>query len=145
MARVTAIYDHVPGTSSVPIYSYRVPAGFPSPAQDHIEGPISLDELMNLRAPHTFYARCGGESLTGIGIFEGDLMVVDRSIEPSTGSVAIVSVNGDPIVKIFTKRKDGQIVLESANERFPPRYILEGDELAIWGVVEYSVRFHGKA
>lgn len=132
------------GSSSIalPFFSFCVPAGFPSPAQDHMEGTISLDELVNIRAPHTYLARAAGNSMIGVGIYDRDILIVDRSSLPEAGQVIIAALNGEPLVKIFD-RQAGQTLLRSANKKYPPRYLLEGDELGVWGVVGYSVRIHG--
>ncbi|WP_449433959.1 LexA family protein [Pseudomonas putida] len=122
-------------------YLFRIPAGFPSPAADHMEQPISLDELFNLRAPHMYLVRIDGDSMQGAGIFDGDLVLVDRSIAAQHGHIVIAAVNGEPLCKRL-HRIGGQVALRSENPRFPPRYILEGDELMIWGVVTFSVRSH---
>jgi DNA polymerase V len=127
----------------LPLFLFRVPAGFPSPAQDHLEREISLDEILHIRAPHTYLGRSGGDSMIGAGIHDGDLMVVDRSREAEPGDIVIAAVNGEPTVKRLAK-EFGQIVLRAENPKYPPRYILEGDELLIWGVVNYSIRCHGR-
>jgi DNA polymerase V len=129
------------GGSALPRYLFRVPAGFPSPAADHMEQPISLDELFNLRAPHMYLVRIDGDSMQGAGIFDGDLVLVDRSIEAHHGHIVIAAVNGEPLCKRLHKVAR-QVLLHSENPRFAPRYILEGDELTIWGVVTFSVRSH---
>lgn len=129
-------------TVVLPFFSYCVPAGFPSPAQDHMEGRISLDELVNIRAPHTYLARAAGNSMRGVGIFDRDILIVDRSSMPAPGQIIIAALNGEPLVKIFDKQAE-LTILRSANEEYPPRYLLEGDELGVWGVVHYSVRIHG--
>ncbi|KRW62319.1 LexA family protein [Pseudomonas sp. TTU2014-080ASC] len=129
------------GGGSYPFFSFRVPAGFPSPAQDHLERDISLDELFNLRAPHTYIVRVAGDSMVQAGIFDGDLLLVDRSKEPRSGDIVIAALNSEPLVKRFCI--EGQMtVLRSENPKYPPRYILENDELSIWGVVRFSVRSH---
>ncbi len=125
----------------LPLYSFRVPAGFPSPAQDHLEQEISLDELLNLRAPHTYLVRAIGDSMTGAGIYNGDLLIVDRSKVAKQDDIVIAAVNTEPLVKRLSYQQ-GQAVLLSENPSFAPRYILEGDELLVWGVVRYSVRSH---
>lgn len=131
----------VPGSQPLPLYSFRVPAGFPSPAQDHLEREISLDEILEIRAPHTYLVRAAGDSMEGAGIFDGDLMVVDRSREAQANDIVIAALNSEPLVKRLTY--DGrQVVLRAENPRYAPRYILEGDELTIWGVVRFSVRCH---
>ncbi len=125
----------------LPLYSFHVPAGFPSPADDHIERHISLDELLELRAPHTYLVKVEGDSMIGAGIFPGDLLAVDRSKEARHGEVIIAALNGEPICKRL-HRRDGITMLLSDNKAYPPRYIMEGDELVEWGVVRKSVRDH---
>ncbi|MFY1071752.1 MULTISPECIES: LexA family protein [Pseudomonas] len=125
----------------LPLYAFHVPAGFPSPADDHIERHISLDELLELRAPHTYLVKVEGDSMIGAGIFPGDLLAVDRSKEARHGEVIIAALNGEPICKRL-HRRDGITMLLSDNKAYPPRYIMEGDELVEWGVVRKSVRDH---
>ena len=129
------------GGLELPFCLARVPAGFPSPAADHIEAHISLDEVLNIRAPHVYLVSIVGDSMQGVGIFDGDLAIVDRSIEPVNGHIVVALLNNDPICKRFSRRgKD--IVLLSENSKFPPRYVLEGDELSIWGVITGTIRSH---
>ncbi|WPN72878.1 LexA family protein [Pseudomonas germanica] len=125
----------------LPLCLFQVPAGFPSPAADHIEAHISLDELLNIRAPHVYLVKITGESMQGAGIFDGDLAVVDRSLEPAHGHIVVALLNNDPLCKrLCIRGKD--VILLSENPKYPPRYVLEGDELAIWGVIIGSVRSH---
>ena len=126
----------------LPIYTCRVSAGFPSPAQDHMDQPLSLDELMEVDAPHTYLVQASGDSMTGVGIFDKDVMVVNRKLDPVPGHIVIAALNGEVCVKRLTKRGE-QYVLESANPKYPPRFIMEGDEFDVWGVVTGSLRrFH---
>ncbi|OWJ98224.1 peptidase S24 [Pseudomonas sp. A46] len=129
-----------------PFFSFRVPAGFPSPAQDHLERTISLDEILEIRAPHTYLVRAGGDSMIGAGIYDGDLMVVNRAKEALDGHIVVAAVNGEPTVKRLhiEETQPKQVSLHSENPKYAPRYILEGDELLIWGVVGYSIRCHGQ-
>jgi DNA polymerase V len=129
------------GGIAVPLYSFKVPAGFPSPAADHIEQEISIDQLLDIRAPHVYLVRIEGSSMEGAGIFDGDLAVVDRSVTPEHGHIVIAAVNCEPVCKRLDKSA-GVISLTSENKGYPTRYILEGDELVIWGVVTFSVRSH---
>lgn len=129
-------------TTKLPLFSSLVPAGFPSPAQDHMEERLSLDELLNIHAPHVFIARAVGDSMTGAGLFDRDLMVIDRAREPKPGHVVVAMLNGETFVKRLDKQQ-GQWVLRSENPAYPPRYVLESDELLIWGVVSDSLRHHG--
>lgn len=125
----------------LPLCLFQVPAGFPSPAADHIEAHISLDEVLNIRAPHVYLVKITGESMQGAGIFDGDLAVVDRSLEPAHGHIVVALLNNDPLCKrLCIRGKD--VILFSENPKYPPRYVLEGDELAIWGVIIGSVRSH---
>ena len=130
------------GGEKLPLCSFKVPAGFPSPAADHIEKQISLDELLNIRAPHVYLVTIEGESMQGAGIFDGDLAVVDRAREPAHGDIVVALLNNDPICKRLCKR-GREVILLSENPKYPPRYVLEGDDLSIWGVISYSVRSHG--
>lgn len=130
------------GGVRLPRCSFKIPAGFPSPATDHMETPISLDEVLSLRAPHVFLVTIDGDSMQGVGIFSGDLAVVDRSIEPVDGHVVVALLNNDPICKRLCIRGK-RVILCSENSKYPDRHVLEGDDLSIWGVITYSVRSHG--
>lgn len=129
-------------TSRLPLFSSRVPAGFPSPAQDHMEGKISLDRLLDIDAPHTYLVQAEGESMTGVGIFDGDVLVVSRARPALDGDIVIAALNGDAFVKRLEQRDD-RTLLHSENPRFAARPVLDGDELLIWGVVVASLRRHG--
>ena len=126
------------------LYSFRIPAGFPSPAADHIEKHISLDEVFDIRAPHVYLAKIEGDSMQDAGIFCGDLVIVDRSLNAEHGDIVIAGLNSEPVCKRLHMR-DNTIILLSANSKYPPRYVMEGDELVIWGGVTYSVRDPGKS
>lgn len=129
------------GGLKLPLCLFQVPAGFPSPAADHIEAHISLDEILNIRAPHVYLVTIIGESMQGAGIFEDDLAIVDRSLEPAHGHIVVALLNNEPVCKRLCFRgKD--VILMSENSKYPPRYVLEGDELSIWGVITGSVRSH---
>jgi len=128
----------------LPLYSHRVPAGFPSPAADHLEKHISLDELFDIRAPHVYLVKIEGESMMGAGIYDGDLVIVDRSRDPQHGDIVIAGLNGEPVCKRLHHR-GRQVILQSENKAYPPRYILESDVMEVWGVVRYSVRDHAYA
>jgi len=122
-----------PSPATIPFFLPTVPAGFPSPAQDHIEQRISLDDLFQLHRPQIYLAQVSGNSLSGLGILDGDLVLIDEALQPRCEDVVIACLNGDPLIKIFDIEQQ-QIVLRSANPAYSPRYLLEGDELQIWGV-----------
>lgn len=128
--------------SELPFFSAFVPAGFPSPAQDHMEQTLSLDALLDIDAPHTYLVRARGQSMEGAGIFDGDVLIVSRALTARSGDIVIAAINGETFVKRLLLQDD-QVLLCSENPRFAPRYILEGEELMIWGVVTDSIRRHG--
>ena len=125
----------------LPLFDARVPAGFPSPALDHMEHKLSLDALMDLQAPHTYVVAVSGDSMSGAGIFDGDYLIVSRAVPAKPSHVVVACLNGDVLVKRLAK-KQGQYILQSENPNYSPRYILENDELTIWGVVTHSLRNH---
>ncbi|QKG68477.1 translesion error-prone DNA polymerase V autoproteolytic subunit [Pseudomonas sp. B14-6] len=131
------------GGEKLPFYSFQVPAGFPSPAADHIEKHISLDELFNIRAPHVYLVKIEGDSMQGAGIYGGDLVIVDRSVYAEHGDIVIAALNSEPICKRLHMRQH-EVILMSENPKYPARHVMEGDELLIWGLVKYSVRSHEK-
>lgn len=103
---------------------------------------ISLDELLQVHAPSVYLVKIDGDSMEGAGIFDKDVVIVDKAIDARAGNIVIAAVNGEPVCK----RVDyvgRQIVLRSENPRYAPRFIMEGDEFTVWGVVTYSLRSHG--
>ena len=125
----------------LPLCTFKVPAGFPSPAADHIEKEISMDQLLNIRAPHVYLVTIDGDSMQGAGIFPGDLAVVDRGVEPVHGHVVVALLNNEPICKRLCLRGKS-VILQSENPRNPDLHVMEGDDLSIWGVITYTVRSH---
>jgi DNA polymerase V len=105
-------------------------------------GPLlSLDDVLNIRDAATYLVRVEGESMQGAGIFDGDLLVVSKGLEPVRGQIVIAVINGEPLCKRLDFCAQGP-VLRSENPRFPPRYVLEGEDFSVWGVVTHSVRSH---
>ncbi|ANI14976.1 DNA polymerase V [Pseudomonas citronellolis] len=100
--------------------------------------PRSLDDLLELHTPHTYIVRAHGDGMTGAGIHDNDLLVVDRACLASSGEVVVAAVNGEPLIRRLDII-DGGYALLPANDRYPPIRIGEGDELAIWGVVRWNL------
>ena len=123
----------------LPLFSHTVPAGFPSPADDYIQGRLSLDEHLIQHKDATFFVRAKGNSMVGAGIFDGDLLVVDKSLTPSSGDIVIAVVDGDLTVKRLIKRGD-TITLKPENPRFKDIEFKDGQELQVWGVVTSTVK-----
>lgn len=118
---------------ALPLYASRVPAGFPSPADDYVDQRLDLNDLIE-RPAATFFVTVTGDSMIGAGIHHGDLLVVDRSLEPSDGKVVIAAVNGELTVKRLALQ-NGQAWLMPENPAYSPLPITEGLECVIWGVV----------
>ncbi len=123
----------------LPLFSHKVAAGFPSPADDYIEGRLSLDEHLIQRRESTFFVRAKGHSMVGAGIFDGDLLVVDKSLTPSSGDIVIAVVDGDLTVKRLIKSGE-TIKLKPENHDFKEIEFKEGQELQVWGVVTSTVK-----
>lgn len=122
----------------LPLFLSRVPAGFPSPAEDYVEGRIDLNRLLIRKPAATFLVQVVGDSMEGDGIHEGDRLVVVKGKRVRAGMVVIAVLNGELLVKRYQTR-DGRPVLESSNPKYPPLEVPEGAELQIWGVVDYVI------
>ena len=114
--------------------SWTVRAGFPSPAADHTRKRIDLNEHLIRNKEATFIFRVKGDSMNGIGIYEGDELLVDRSIEAKHGNIVLAVLNDDYTVKRLYRR-GGVVKLIAENPLYPPIVVKDGQELVIWGVV----------
>jgi len=117
-----------------PIFTATVPAGFPSPAADYEEGKLDLNKHLIRNAAATFFVRVTGDSMVKAGINNGDLLVVDRSIEPRDKNVVIAVINGELTVKRIRIRKN-RLTLEPENENYQSQEINKEMEFEVWGVV----------
>ncbi|MCX7124718.1 MAG: translesion error-prone DNA polymerase V autoproteolytic subunit [Gammaproteobacteria bacterium] len=118
----------------LPLYSNKVSAGFPSPADDHIEAQLDLNTHLVKNPTSTFFVRVSGESMKDVGIFPNDILIVDRSIKPIDGKIVIAVVDGELTVKRL-KTENGSLFLMPENKDFKPIAIKELQEVSIWGVV----------
>ena len=132
----TAIFfpTKTPAKISLPLFSGKVAAGFPSPADDYVEKNLDLNELLVQKPAATFFVRAQGESMLGAGIHPNDILVVDRSIEPVPGKIVICALNGELTVKRL-ERENEQWQLKAENPAYPDIVIHEELEMVIWGVV----------
>ncbi len=126
-------------SARLPMYSHRVAAGFPSPADDHVEARLSLDEHLISHREATFFVRAIGNSMIQAGIFDGDLLVVDRSVTPVHGHIVIAVIDGELTVKRLHQR-DGITMLKAENPRYRDILLKEEQELRIWGVVTATIK-----
>ena len=123
----------------LPFHLQKVGAGFPSPATDYVEDDIDLNTHLIKNIPSTFLIRAQGKSMNNVGIYDGDLLVVDRSLDPKNFSTVIVNINEELVVKSFLKEKD-QSFLTSGSKKLKDKINLtENSEIFIWGVVTYVI------
>jgi DNA polymerase V len=118
----------------VRFYDIGVSAGFPSPADDYKEKKLDLNDLLIRQPEATFFAKASGDSMTGAGIFDGDMLIVDRSITATDGKIVIAVVNGELTVKRF-KLVGRTAQLHAENPKYSPITLCEGDNVNVWGVV----------
>jgi DNA polymerase V len=133
------VHQHDPSTSVLlPLYLSRVRAGFPSPADDYVDQELDLNQHLIRNPRATFIVRAEGDSMTGEGIYSGDTLIVDRSLQPRQNSIVIACIEGELTVKKLVYQ-DGKPYLAAANPDYPAIEIREGDELVIWGVVTKNI------
>ena len=123
-----------PSRLSLPLFTGKVAAGFPSPADDYVEKNLDLNELLVQKPAATFFVRAQGESMLGAGIHPNDILVVDRSLEAVPGKVVICAINGELTVKRLERVND-QWQLKAENPAYADIVIHDELELVIWGVV----------
>lgn len=121
-----------------PLIGSNIAAGFPSPAQDYIEKSIDLNEHLITHPAATFFVRVEGESMTGAGIFDNDVLIVDRAIEASNGKIIVAVLNGELTVKRLSISRN-QWSLLPENPQFPEILITEDTDFSVWGVVTWCL------
>lgn len=122
-----------------PLFASEPAAGFPAPADDLVEKALDINDLVVENPASTFFVRVRGDSMEGAGIFSGDVLVVDRSVEARDGKIVVAAVYGEMVVKRLRDIK-GKFMLYSENESYEPIEVSENDDCFIWGVVVGSVR-----
>ena len=124
---------------TVPFYLHKAGAGFPSPATDYIEEDVDLNVHLIKNVPATFIIRVQGKSMTDVGIYDGDLLVVDKSLKPKNFSTVIANVHDELVVKSFIKERDEQF-LTSGSKRTEDKIIINSEsDVFVWGVVTYVI------
>lgn len=121
-----------------PLFVVRVPAGFPSPADDYIENTLDLNDFLIEHPAATFFVRVAGDSMTGAGINSGDILIVDRALTPRSGSIVVAILNGEFTVKRLSC-VNGKIFLLPENPAYDPIEITEGSGFEVWGVVAHVI------
>ena len=124
---------------TIPYYLHKAGAGFPSPATDYIEEDIDLNVHLIKNVPATFVIRVQGKSMTDVGINDGDILVVDKSLTPRNFSTVIANVHDELVVKSFVQERDKKF-LTSGSKNFKDRILInEEEDIFIWGVVTYVI------
>jgi len=137
--RVSAIWGFEARSKiEIPLFTAGVSAGFPSPADDFIDKKLDLNEFLISHPSATFFVRVEGTSMIEAGIHPGDILIVDKALEASPGSIVIAVIEGEFTVKRF-QRTEGRCFLLAENPSFKPIEITEGMRVEVWGVVTYVI------
>ena len=116
-------------------------AGFPSPAQDYMSDSIDLNQELIRHPATTFYARAVGDSMKGCGIDDGDLLVIDKAIDPQEGDIVVAYIDGEFTLKKVKLEPDGSCLwLIPANDEYPPIKVTDENDFIIWGVLTYNIK-----
>ncbi|MEK8179238.1 translesion error-prone DNA polymerase V autoproteolytic subunit [Flavobacterium buctense] len=138
-SKLTFFKPDFENSRTLPYFEGGIKAGFPSPAADFEGTQISLDKVLVKNFEATFYAKADGISMIGAGIDNGDIMVIDRSIEPTDGKIAVCFIDGEFTVKRIKVEKNA-LCLMPENKAFQPIKIEEDNKLVIWGIVTYVIK-----
>lgn len=122
----------------LPLFIVPVKAGFPSPAEDYLEENLDLNEYLIKHPAATFFVRVDGDSMKGAGIHRGDILIVDRALEPSNGKIVVAIINGEFTVKRIRIEKE-KILLEPENPRYVPIQVHPESDFEVWGVVTFVI------
>ena len=123
----------------LPFHLNKVGAGFPSPATDYVEDDIDLNSHLIKNIPSTFLIRAQGKSMDNVGIYDEDLLVVDRSLNPKNFSTVIVNINEELVVKSFLREKNETFLTSGSKKPEDKINLTENSEISIWGVVTYVI------
>ncbi|BCY01604.1 LexA family protein [Stutzerimonas stutzeri] len=134
--RATILGQLRPSSTFLQYVDSRVPAGFPSPAADYEEVTLSIDELVDLRTPHVYLVRVEGPSMIGAGIYDGDVLVVNRALEARSGQIVVAYVDGGMTVKRLQVSPDG-VWLQPENPDYRAFRVTES--LHVWGVATHNL------
>lgn len=137
--RLEIIKPDISTSADIPVSTEGVSAGFPSPAEDHLENMLDLNKYLIRHPSATFFVRVEGESMSDDCIRDGDLLVVDKSLKPYDGCVAVCFLNGEFTLKRLLVEKD-TITLMPSNKKYKPIVLQKDDELTVWGVVTYCIQ-----
>ena len=123
----------------IPLMDEGIKAGFPSPADDFLDISIDLNKELIKNPPATFFGRVNGDSMKDLGIDDGDLLVIDKSLEPTNGKVAVCFIDGEFTLKKIQLEKDF-VWLVPANEKYKPIKVTENNDFVVWGIVVHVIK-----
>lgn len=126
-----------------PLMAQTAACGFPSPAEQYIEAPLDLNDLLVKKPAATYFVRAAGDSMSGAGILPGDILVVDRSIDARDGSIVIACIDGEFTVKFLRVDAGGESRLEAANPAYRAIRFHNGQEVRLFGVVTACIHRFG--
>lgn len=127
----------------LPYADQGIKAGFPSPAQDYISQTIDLNKELIRHPACTFYGRVSGDSMKDAGLNDGDILIIDKSIQPRTGDMAVCYIDGEFTIK-YIRIESSVVWLIPANEAYKPIRVTEDNNFMIWGIVTYSIKNHSR-
>lgn len=132
---MTSLFSYTPGVlPTLPLYLQPVRAGFPSPADDFLDNKLDLNDFLIQHPAATFFLRVSSNSMRNAGIYMGDVLIVDRSLEPADNAIVVVALDGELLIKRIKHEKNG-IQLLSDNPHFETITITEEQQFQVWGVV----------
>ncbi len=139
MSRLEIFSAETLSALELPFADEGVRAGFPSPAQDYMENSIDLNRDLVQHPESTFYARVVGDSMVDADVHQGDILMVDKSVEIHSGDMAVCILNGEFTVKYVDIEPD-HVTLRPANDHYPPILVTEADSFEVWGVVTFVIK-----
>jgi DNA polymerase V len=126
---------------ALPLVDNGISAGFPSPAQDYIDLKLDLNKELISNPSSTFFGRVRGQSMKDAGILDGDILIIDKSLEPQEGDTAVCFIDGEFTLKFIRIEKEA-VYLVPANPAFEPIKVTEDNNFCIWGIVTYTIQDH---
>jgi len=126
-------------TLDIPLVDQNISAGFPSPADDFLDISIDLNKELIKNPPATFFGRVNGDSMSDLGINDGDLLIIDKSVEPTDGRIAVCFIDGEFTLKTIKIEKDCCWLIP-ANKKYKPLKVTEDNEFVVWGIVLHVVK-----
>ncbi|HRW63165.1 MAG TPA: translesion error-prone DNA polymerase V autoproteolytic subunit [Bacteroidales bacterium] len=126
----------------IPFFGSHIPAGFPSPADDYLEMSLDLNEHLIRNPSSTFFARVTGSSMINSGIYDNDIVIIDKSLQPKNGSILVCVIDGEFTIKRFKRVDDNTAYLMPDNPNFKPIKVDQDNNFTIWGVVTYNIHKH---